>query len=84
MSAQANVGSFILPGRVWNQSLFQATFLPFEANSVLNIPLGWTSGEDTRYWRYEAKGLYTVRSGYRQAIGSHESLGNHSYFSEES
>ncbi|GKA89233.1 reverse transcriptase [Tanacetum coccineum] len=47
--------------------------LPDEADFVSKIPLSRTGSSDKIVWHYEAKGNYTVKSGYRLALQHRDS-----------
>ncbi|GKG29550.1 hypothetical protein Tco_0419448, partial [Tanacetum coccineum] len=46
-----------------------------EASIISQVPISKTGASDKLVWHYEAKGNYTVKSGYRQALFQRE---NHS------
>ncbi|MCH84159.1 ribonuclease H protein, partial [Trifolium medium] len=48
----------------WNEPLISLTFLPIEANQILQIPLTNTMAEDIISWQGTKDGNYTVKSGY--------------------
>nr|POF18148.1 hypothetical protein CFP56_48430 [Quercus suber] len=47
----------------WKAELIKETFLPYEADSILRIPLSPWLPEDSRVWAWSKYGLFTV-SGY--------------------
>jgi hypothetical protein len=53
--------------RWWNRQLVNNTFLPFEAEQILQIPIMNISRDDVFTWPRSRDGEYTVKSGY-QAI----------------
>jgi hypothetical protein len=55
----------------WNEDIVTATFLPFEADIILKIPLSQYSYDDTLIWGGTKNGAYAVRSGYHLLL--HES-----------
>ena len=48
----------------WNKEVVTATFLPFEAEIILKIPLSSYSQDDMLIWGGTKNGAYAVRSGY--------------------
>ncbi|MED6153876.1 hypothetical protein PIB30_106285 [Stylosanthes scabra] len=44
--------------RVWNQDLVRQTFLPFEAEQILAIPIDIQAQQDIYYWNFNRKGEY--------------------------
>ncbi|XP_030922977.1 uncharacterized protein LOC115949847 [Quercus lobata] len=67
--------------RRWNAELIRSLFLPFEANTILNIPLSYNLPEDKVIWIGNRKGEFTVRSAYYIALKVIESdeVGESSY-----
>ncbi|KAK6120349.1 hypothetical protein DH2020_045906 [Rehmannia glutinosa] len=45
---------------------------------ICAIPLPHQNEEDTRYWKFNSKGVYSVRDGYKLAIGAFDTLENQS------
>lgn len=43
------------------QEKLKSLFLPYEVEAILKIPLSGTNDPD---WRYDKKGIYSVKSGY--------------------
>ncbi|KAK3222493.1 hypothetical protein Dsin_009518 [Dipteronia sinensis] len=52
------------PSDGWNTNLIMNNFLPEDAMSILQIPIGSGNHIDTHLWHYETSGNYSVRSGY--------------------
>lgn len=48
----------------WNADLVRQTFLPFEAEEILNIPLSSHMADDILSWAYKKESMYTVKFGY--------------------
>lgn len=62
------VSSLINPmTKWWNVDLIKATFLPFEAEIILKIPLSRTLPEDKIIWIGNRHGDFTVKSAYHIA-----------------
>lgn len=54
--------------RMWKVELIRAMFLPFEANTILNMPLSYNLLEDKLIWTGNRKGDFTVKSAYYIAL----------------
>ena len=64
------VSSLINPmTKWWNVDLVRATFLPFEAETILKIPLSRTLIEDKIVWIGNRHGEFSVKSAYHIAHG---------------
>ena len=48
--------------------MIQTIFLPFEANTILNIPLSYNLPEERIIWVGNKKGEFTVKSAYYIAL----------------
>lgn len=48
--------------------VIRTIFLPFEANTILNIPLSYNLPEDKLIWMGNKKGEFTVKSAYYVAL----------------
>ena len=48
----------------WKANLVKSLFLPFEANTVLNIPLSHNLRDDKIIWVGNKKGEFTVKIAY--------------------
>ena len=65
----------------WKADIVRSIFIPFEANTILNIPLSYNMPEDKIIRVGNRKGEFTVKSGYyialkvRQRIREKVSLG---------
>ncbi|XP_075524463.1 uncharacterized protein LOC142556843 [Primulina tabacum] len=74
--------STLLDGKSWNEPLIHNLFPPQLVKDILAIPLSQSQKEDFRFWAYDPKGKYSVRDGYKVAIGFFDSppscSGNHS------
>ena len=46
----------------------QRFFLPFEAESILNIPLSYSLPEDSIMWMGNKRGVFTIKSAYYVAL----------------
>ena len=54
--------------RHWKVEMVKRFFLPFEAESILNIPLSYNLPEDNIIWLGNKHGVFTVRSAYYIAL----------------
>ena len=52
----------------WKIDLVQALFLPFEANTILQIPLSYSLPDDKIVWIGNKRGVFLVKSAYYVAI----------------
>ncbi|XP_075649649.1 uncharacterized protein LOC142620109 [Castanea sativa] len=53
-----------IENRRWNAELIRSLFLPFDANTILNIPLSYNLPKGKVIWIGNRKGEFTVRSAY--------------------
>ncbi|PWA65252.1 hypothetical protein CTI12_AA315900 [Artemisia annua] len=68
------VSDFINNG-AWDISKLNDVVLPEEVSLISQIPISKSGAPDKLVWHYDAKGSYTVKSGYQQALVQRE---NHS------
>lgn len=71
--------SYLIQNYQWNETLIRGLCLPFIAEEILKIPLSNDVHGDSRFWKSDSKGKYSVRSGYRLEIGvgaSHANTSN--------
>jgi hypothetical protein len=61
------VKSLIDGDQQWRRDLVNKTFLPHDAEHILNIKLPTNPMKDMPSWNYEKNGNFTVRSAYRLA-----------------
>ena len=52
----------------WKANLVKKSFLPFEANTILNISLSYSLPNDNLIWLGNTKGVFTARSAYYVAL----------------
>ena len=65
LSKDATVDQLIdSDSRLWNTSLVDSIFLPFEAQLIKSIPVCHSAQEDFLFWPHSRTGMYQVRSGY--------------------
>ncbi|TXG57245.1 hypothetical protein EZV62_018558 [Acer yangbiense] len=69
-------GDLCLPSGDWNYALVHNSFLPDDAALILNLPRLSPNRDDTLCWHFDRKGFYSVRSGYKVAIGLKERAGS--------
>ena len=60
----------------WNVSTIRASFLPFEVETILKIPLSHDLPEDKIIWIGYSRGNFTVKSAYHLALNLLDSDGN--------
>ena len=54
--------------RHWKVGMVKRFFLPFEAETILNIPLNYNLPEDSIIWLGNKRGVFTVRNAYYVAL----------------
>ena len=52
----------------WKANLVKKTFLPFEVDTILSIPLSYSLLDDKLIWLGNKRGVFTVRSVYYVAL----------------
>ena len=52
----------------WKANLIKKTFLPFEVDTILSIPLSYSFPDDKLIWLGNKRGVFTVRSAYYMAL----------------
>lgn len=52
-------------GRTWNETLIRATFVPMDADKILQIPLSNEHRGDKLIWKDNVNGMYSVKGGYK-------------------
>ncbi|KAK6132895.1 hypothetical protein DH2020_033375 [Rehmannia glutinosa] len=77
-SSLVRVSELILNGS-WNEHLIHNSFLPVVAQEIISLPLPLNQANDSRFWRFNCKGVYTVKDGYRLAIGMFDRPENQSH-----
>ena len=48
----------------WKPNVVRTLFLPFEADTILKIPLSQRLPEDTLIWIGNKRGVFTVKNAY--------------------
>ena len=54
--------------RRWKVDLIKSIFLPFEAKTILNIPISYNLPEEKIIWAAKKKGVFSVKSAYYVAL----------------
>ena len=54
--------------RRWKADIVRSLFLPFEAQTILNIPLSFNLPEDTIGWIGNNRGVFSIKSVYYVAL----------------
>lgn len=60
----------LVNNKEWNQELVRASFLPFEAERILSIPISRRDVEDEWCWGGSSDGLFRVKDVYALAANS--------------
>lgn len=53
---------------LWNFEFIEQVFLPYDASSILQIPICTTNINDFWSWNFQKSGRFTVHSAYRIII----------------
>ncbi|CAH9131566.1 unnamed protein product [Cuscuta epithymum] len=61
----------------WNLPRLREFFSPEERTAILSIPISRRDTTDSYWWNGEARGAYTVKSGYRILKGECLMAGEH-------
>ncbi|KAL5806378.1 hypothetical protein ACOSQ4_029111 [Xanthoceras sorbifolium] len=64
----ATVSALLERPGFWCEGLVRRSFLPFEADIILGIPLSSFPRSDSVLWHYDKQGSFTVKSAYRLAL----------------
>ena len=56
----------------WREEVIRATFLPFDADTILSIPLCTRVVEDFWAWSCERSGIFSVKSAYHMIMNTKE------------
>uniref|UniRef100_A0A2C9VMD5 Reverse transcriptase zinc-binding domain-containing protein n=1 Tax=Manihot esculenta TaxID=3983 RepID=A0A2C9VMD5_MANES len=56
----------------WNMDLIRSTFLPFEVEQVLQLPLSGKHEHDVIMWTWSKQGRFTVRLAYHFIFSSNQ------------
>lgn len=48
----------------WDLDALKANFHSFEVEAISKVPINDTSAPDCRFWRWDKKGEYKVKTGY--------------------
>lgn len=52
----------LMVGHRWNEELIARLFSDSDKNSILNIPLSFSSHQDAWYWKFDSKDRYSIKS----------------------
>ncbi|KAL5741391.1 hypothetical protein ACOSP7_028123 [Xanthoceras sorbifolium] len=64
------MSQLLLQPGIWNAPLIRDSFMQEEAESILQLPLSYSSG-DTVIWHHDKRGEFTVKSAYKIAFQLH-------------
>lgn len=62
------VDRFFVGNGKWDSEALKANFLPFEVEAINRVPIKNPNSMDSRFWRWDKKGVYSVKSGYWQSF----------------
>lgn len=48
----------------WDVNVLNDRFLPYEVEAIRRVPIAGIEHSDSRYWRWDKKGIYSVKSDY--------------------
>lgn len=65
-----SVAEFIHHSGIWNEEKLHISFPAFEVEKILNIPINPNGSNDMRFWKWDNRGKYLVKSGYHVEMGS--------------
>lgn len=69
MEIGENVANLIAHDKTeWNVGLVRSTFLPFEAETILSIPISPMNPIDTQVWAKTPNGIIFVKSTYKVVV----------------
>ncbi|XP_073121195.1 uncharacterized protein [Henckelia pumila] len=63
------MADFIRDDGQWDMEKIILAFPKFEVDEILNIPLNPRGGHDVRFWKWDKRGIYTVKTGYLLEMG---------------
>ena len=52
----------------WKGDLVRSIFLPFEAETILSIPISTMNPVDSQVWAYNPNGIFSIKSAYKVAV----------------
>lgn len=52
----------------WDMDKLGSIFLPYEVEAIKRIPIAGSNYQDNRFWHFDKKGIYSVKSGYWNSI----------------
>lgn len=70
--ANISINSLLDNLRSWNMDKLQSLFLPYEVEAIRRVPVASPNDKDTRFWRFEKKGSYPVKTGYWTSFKTNE------------
>lgn len=74
--------SSLICNRKWNERLVRSVCLPYVTQKIPSVPLANSNNSNSRFWKFDQKGIYSVRGGYRVGIGMYEPPANQSSLSK--
>ncbi|XP_075518291.1 putative mitochondrial protein AtMg00310 [Primulina tabacum] len=79
---EIRVDALIKDGRRDDEAI-RGSVLPYIGDEIHRIPLPQTPRDDSRYWKYDSKGRYSVKEGYRMGIGLYDMPAKQTQFLRE-
>lgn len=68
--SNVTIQDLITPERTWDVPKLDSLFLTYEVEAIRKIPIDHHSPRDSRFWIYNKKGLYTVKTAYWKALSN--------------
>ena len=69
MDVGENVANLIAHDKAeWNGDLVRSIFLPFEAETILSIPISSMNPVDSQVWAKTSNGIFSVKSAYKVVV----------------
>ena len=66
MDSEAKLANLIVQERAeWDVALIRRTFLPYEADAILSIPISPMNPSDSQVWAKSPNRIFTVKSTHR-------------------
>lgn len=63
-----SVADLRLANGEWNREFIETLFDPVDVKKFMSVPVGLIDNEDFLAWNYTKNGVYSIRSGYREAL----------------
>lgn len=63
-----NVEELFIDQNTRNVDKLKSLFLPYEVDAIIRVPITGANHQDAKFWRFEKKGTYSVKSGYWNSL----------------